>query len=159
MEGCDVPEGTAGRCGRETLLGWRPLTERLGRKVCEYHFNRHKDPDDDFNLWDAFGFRRPAGVNRPAPKKDAPRLAPEPAPRPVACIEPTVKPEPPQEKPELHPIPATEKPPGCKACGAEREAGHTYCESCGRERKKLADRQRQKRRYEKRKNSHAFAPN
>jgi hypothetical protein len=54
MNGCDVSA-----CHRETYMGWRPLTERLGRKICEYHWHRHEDPEDGFDLFEAFGFRRP----------------------------------------------------------------------------------------------------
>ena len=39
-------------------MGWRPLTERLGKQICEYHWLRHKDPQDSFDLFDAFGFRK-----------------------------------------------------------------------------------------------------
>jgi hypothetical protein len=64
-EGCDV-NGCPGR----THMGWRPLTEKTGRKVCEYHWRRHRDGQDSFDLFEAFGFRRPQ------PKKDiAPPVA------------------------------------------------------------------------------------
>jgi len=57
MDGsCDVKG-----CTNETYMGWRPLTERLGKQICEGHWNRHKDPGDGFSLFEAFGFRRPAG--------------------------------------------------------------------------------------------------
>jgi len=53
---CDVKG-----CRSLPLLGWRPLTERLGRQICEYHWRRHKDEKDSFDLFDEFKFRRSAG--------------------------------------------------------------------------------------------------
>ena len=52
--------------------------------------------------------------------------------------------------------PPKAKPSVCRACGAQREPRHTYYPNCAAVRKKHCDRQRQKRRYEKSKNSHAF---
>jgi len=44
MDGsCDVRE-----CTQPTFMGWRPLTERLGKQICEGHWHRHKDPADIF---------------------------------------------------------------------------------------------------------------
>ncbi len=69
MDGlCDVPG-----CSGQTYLGWRPLTERMGRKVCERHWHRHRDEQDSFDLFEAFGFRRPAGLAKPVVKKDVVR--------------------------------------------------------------------------------------
>jgi len=131
MDGsCDVPG-----CTQPTFMGWQLLTESRGRQICEHHWNRHKDPADPFNLWDVFGFRKPAGMQKPAPMKDVP--------------EPAAEPEPLREKPE---------PRGCRACGGQRERGYTYCRSCARERKKQADRERQRRQYRKKQDSHAFVP-
>ena len=66
MDGlCDVPG-----CAGLVLLGWRPLTERLGRQVCEQHWLRHRDPQDGFDLFEAFGFKRPAGRRRPAARRE-----------------------------------------------------------------------------------------
>jgi hypothetical protein len=71
MDGsCDVPG-----CTSETCMGWRPLTERLGRKICQGHWRRHQDPDDSFDLFEVFGFRRLVGLRKPAAKKDVPRCA------------------------------------------------------------------------------------
>jgi len=61
---CDVPG-----CTGIVLLGWRPLTERHGRRVCEQHWLRHKDPDESFDLFEAFGFRKPAGLRGPAGRR------------------------------------------------------------------------------------------
>ncbi len=165
MDGtCDVPG-----CTNETYMGWQASAESRGKQICEPHWNRHKDPNDSFNLWDAFGFRKPAGVNRPAPKpiteKPLPQLALEPDRGRVVFTEPDVTPEPPQkepdrpepQKPELQPIPAPGKPAGCKACGAEREAGHTFCQKCSRNRKAKSNRQRRMRAYRKTRECSAFA--
>ena len=40
---CDIPG-----CEELTYMGWRPLTEAIGRQICEDHWCRHKDCDDDF---------------------------------------------------------------------------------------------------------------
>ena len=53
MDGrCDVPG-----CEQPTYMGWRPLNEPLGRQVCEGHWLRHKDNNDSFELYTAFGLR------------------------------------------------------------------------------------------------------
>ena len=138
MDGqCDVKD-----CRRVTYMGWQPLTESRGRQVCEYHWTRHKDPQDSFDLFDAFGFRRPTKAPKPKPAAEpipeiALRKSSERISKPIA-----------EQGPGLH----------CKACGAEREAGHTYCPKCAVERKKRSDRERQKRRYQKMQKPHAFAP-
>ncbi|MHC4367261.1 MAG: hypothetical protein ACYSW8_06520 [Planctomycetota bacterium] len=62
-EGCDV-NGCSGR----TFMGWRPLTEKIGRKVCEDHWLRHRDGQDGFDLFEAFGFRRPQPKQDTAPR-------------------------------------------------------------------------------------------
>ncbi len=167
MDGtCDVPG-----CTNETFMGWRPLSEPLGKQICESHWNRHKDPADSFNLWDAFGFQRPA--NRPArPIRAEPsqygcgRVLPFTKPIVKAEPEPHEQPkaEPPQDKPDRHEaerrepqaIPARENPSDCRACGAQREAGHTYCPKCSRERKAESNRRRQRRHYLKVQKPNAF---
>jgi hypothetical protein len=152
-------------------MGWRPLTERLGKQICEGHWLRHKDPNDSFNLWDAFGFRRPAGIQKPIVRGHlaGPAFAP-PKPNEQVREEPKAEPEPPREKPNCHEpdqpprlstrveaagkpgpqtVPAIEKPSGCKACGAEREAGHSYCQECAQRRRKTTRRQAQSRYWRK----------
>lgn len=52
--GCDVPG-----CIGQTHMSWRPVTERLGKKICEDHWRRHRDLRDGFDLFEAFGFKRP----------------------------------------------------------------------------------------------------
>ncbi|MHC4580238.1 MAG: hypothetical protein ACYS14_02195 [Planctomycetota bacterium] len=56
-------------CSGQTYMGWRPLTERVGRKICEQHWRRHRDPQDSFDLFEEFGFRRPEGLPKPVPKR------------------------------------------------------------------------------------------
>jgi len=54
MDGlCDVKG-----CNKATYMGWRPLTERRGRQICEYHWCRHKDEKDSFDLYDEFGIKK-----------------------------------------------------------------------------------------------------
>jgi len=91
MDGlCDVKG-----CQGLPLLGWRPLTERIGLKICTQHWRRHQDKQDSFDLFDEFKSRRPAGMPKPVETKDVPRFS---------C--------------------GRELPPGrrlCTACAAERE--------------------------------------
>ncbi|MHC4567183.1 MAG: hypothetical protein ACYTE3_15680 [Planctomycetota bacterium] len=62
---CGVPG-----CIGVVLLGWRPLTEEHGRQVCEEHWSRHKDPQDGFDLFEAFGFKKPAKLRRLTSEED-----------------------------------------------------------------------------------------
>jgi hypothetical protein len=136
MDGlCDVTG-----CTRQTYVGWRPLTERLGRKICEHHWRRHRDEIDSFDLFEEFGFKRPERrLTRPVRKEPTRSIPDRVLPQNTPCE---------QTKPVRN--------PGCRSCGAERESRHTYCAKCSREQKKQCDRERQKRRYQKRQNSHAF---
>ena len=131
MDGrCDVPG-----CTEPGFMGWRPLSENRGRQICERHWLKHKDPNDSFDLFDAFGLMRPAGIRKPGAGLSDPgrkgqtkrRLCPGPK-------------NPMKQEP-------TEGREGgcCRACGAEREAGHTYCEKCRRERRREANQDRQRR--------------
>jgi len=127
---CDVPG-----CSGQTFMGWRPSTERMGRKICEHHWRRHRDERDSFDLFEEFGFRRPAGMPKPKVKKDIASRASgrEPEPKPVKG-----------------------KASGCRDCGAGREPGHRYCERCGQMRKAHSNRIRQQRHYRDKK-PNAFA--
>ena len=120
---------------RRVLLGWRPLTERLGRKICEQHWRRHRDDQDSFDLFEEFGFRRPAGAPKPKVKKDI-----------VSCASGR----------ELEPKPVKGKVSGCRDCEQPREPGHRYCENCGNRRKAESNRKRQQRHYRDKK-PNAFA--
>ena len=111
-------------------MGWRPLTERLGRKICEQHWRRHKDEQDSFDLFEAFGFKRPAGLPKPVVKKD------------VARCDCTKKPEPKTVKGKVS---------GCRDCEQPREPGHRYCRKCCKKRKTESNRKRQQRLYERQK--------
>jgi hypothetical protein len=61
---CDVKG-----CQNLTLLGWRPLTERRGRKICEQHWRRHQDEKDSFDLFDEFKFRRRSSFSLVSPSE------------------------------------------------------------------------------------------
>ena len=47
---CDVPS-----CIREVLLGWGSYGVK--KKICKYHFKRHCNENDEFNLFDTFGVK------------------------------------------------------------------------------------------------------
>jgi len=169
MDGtCDVPG-----CTNETYMGWRPLTEPKGKQICLPHWNRHKDPDDSFNLWDAFGFKRPA-KRLTGPLKEKPEIAKQAKKRQKQAggAVPLKSAEAPMEtRRELAalagvsheaqqpiPEPAQNDGPRCKACGGEREAGFTYCPSCAKERAKRSNRQRRMRAYREARECSAFVP-
>ncbi len=148
---CDVPG-----CTNETYMGWRPLSQPLGKQICEYHFRRHDDPADSFNLWEAFGFRRSAKMERSAPKKDIPRCAcgHERLPRRRFCTMCAQQRERERKKGAYHERKnrqekSVEAEPTlrCRACGEPREAGHTYCRRCAEDRRKRSNRERRRRCY------------
>jgi len=130
---CDVP-----RCSGQTYLGWCPLTERMGRKICEQHWLRPRDDHDSFDLFEAFGFRRPAGVPKPVVKKDI-----------ASCASGRKR----------EPRPVKDKVSGCRDCEQPREPGHRYCEKCGQKRKAHSNRKRQHRHYSKSSSVRAQKPN
>jgi len=119
-------------------MGWRPLTERMGRKICEQHWRRHKDQQDSLDLFEAFGFRRPAGLPKPKVKKDI-----------VSCAS--------DREPE--PKPVKGKVSRCRDCEQPREPGHRYCQKCGQKRKAHSNRKRQQRHYNKSSSVRAQKPN
>ena len=97
---CDVKG-----CNKATYMCWRPLTERISRQICEYHWLKHKDETDSFDLFDEFKFRRALGIWKPVLKNDAARTkVKEAAPSSIAL------PVPPQNKtavdntPEVSPV-------------------------------------------------------
>jgi len=149
MDGfCDVPG-----CTNETYMGWRPLTERQGKQICEEHWNLHKV--GDFDLFEAFGFRRPAGIRKPVAKKEVARCAcgRERLPGRRLCTKCAEQRERDRKKrayherknrPQQKPV-EQELMLRCQACGAEREPGHTYCPKCAERRKKMTRRQAQSR--------------
>ena len=115
---CDV-----NGCTQPTFMGWRPLTEPRGRQICEYHWRRHLDPEDSFDLFEVFGFRRPAGIRKPVVKEYVP---------PCGCGLAL----------SLHEPANTHH---CRQCGGRRKPGHTYCDKCSRERKRHTHQERQRR--------------
>lgn len=71
MDGlCDVKG-----CNERTFMGWCPLTESRGRQICEKHFRRHDNKNDNFDLYDEFNFKRPIKVEKPSIKKEVSRCA------------------------------------------------------------------------------------
>jgi hypothetical protein len=132
MDGlCDV-----NGCTGETYMGWRPLTERLGRQVCEYHWRRHRDEQDSFDLFEAFGFKRPAGLPKPAVRRDAPACASGTGQKQQQYAE--------QTSPRAQPLKGPQSR-RCRACPAQRQPRHTYCQRCGAQRQRKANQQRQRR--------------
>lgn len=151
---CDITN-----CQRKTYMGWRPLTTPLGRQICEYHWKRHCDKNNNFNLFDAFGFPKLPVENNGdfirqwgTESKKRPQLClcgAELLPRHRFC-EKCAKERESRRKREYQRRRRAEKFqyhtdnraieegfPRCVECGNERLPGHTYCEKC-------ADRQKRK---------------
>ena len=127
MDGlCDVVG-----CSSLPLLGWRPLTERIGRKICELHWRRYRDEKDSFDLFDEFKFRRPAGIRKSVAKSAAQKDVPQFRRRTDTLC--------------------------CRQCGGERKSGHTYCSKCSQSRQRQANQQRQRRYRMKRRSGMAVA--
>lgn len=121
---CHVP-----KCTEQTFMGWKPDTAPRGHQICEGHWKRHLDAQDSFDLFEAFGFERPAGVAKLVlgVKKSS---------------DPLVLEEFPARKPSAR---------RCRDCGDPREPGHRYCDPCGEKRKAESNRKRQQRHYERQK--------
>ncbi len=146
-------------CTQPTFMGWRPLTERLGRQICEGHWRRHKDPNDDFDLFEAFGFRRPTGIRKPVAKKEIARCAcgRERLPGRKFCTDCAQERERQRKKRAYHERknsaqqePAEQKPIlRCADCGEQREHGYRYCQKCGERHKKISHRRRQSRHWKR----------
>jgi len=154
---CDVSG-----CQRETYLGWRPLTESLGRQICEYHWRRHLDEKDSFDLFEAFGFRRPAGIRKPIAKKDVPRCTcgrELPTGRRLCTVCATER-ERQRKRQHYHNKKKSqaehdttkESTLQCKQCGGPRLPDHIYCSTCAKRRKTITRRQAQSRYRKKRQN-------
>ena len=152
---CDVTG-----CRSLPLLGWRPLTERIGRKICEYHWRRHKDEKDSFDLFDEFKFRRPVGLRKPVARKHVPRCAcgRELAPGCRFCTVCAAERERQRKKRAYHERKNQQEQPIeqenllCRRCGGQREPGYTYCSDCAKHRKTVTRRQAQSRYWRKRHN-------
>jgi len=61
-------------CEDKTFKGWRPLNEpqENGKQLCKRCWARHVDPNDEFDLFDEFGFKRP----RPKQRKELVQVSP-----------------------------------------------------------------------------------
>ena len=153
---CDVKG-----CQGLPLLGWRLLTERRGRQICEYHWRRHCDKQDSFDLFDEFKFRRPAGIRKPVAKKDVARCA---CGREITpghrfcnvCVKERERQRKKRayherKKPRAQPI-ENENMLRCRQCGRQRKPGYTYCSECAKHRKTITRRQAQSRYWRKQQN-------
>ena len=150
---CDVK-----KCSEPTFMGWRPLTERRGRQICEQHWRQHSNDEDSFDLFEAFGFKRPTRIRKPRAKKQIPRCScgRELLPRYRFCIDCAKERERQRKKrayhkrknPEPEPV-AQENILRCRACGGTRKPGCTYCPKCSKEHQRQANRERQRRHYRK----------
>ena len=125
---CDVPG-----CEQPTYMGWRPLSESRGWQICKTHWLRHKNQNDSFDLFEAFGLHRPRTFAAGRKRQITKPMQPEPEKRSDGSG-------------------GRQAPGRCRACGQAREPGHTYCEKCSRERRAEKNRERQKRHYDKVKN-------
>jgi len=153
---CDVKG-----CQSLPLLGWRPLTEHRGRKICEHHWRRPRDEKDSFDLFDEFKFRRSAGIRKPIMKKDVPRCSCGRGSLPVHryCAVCAKKRERQRKRQHYHnkknrqaePV-IEESPLQCKKCGGPRLPDHIYCSKCVEHRKTMTRRQAQNRYWRKRQN-------
>lgn len=138
---CDVPE-----CSRDTFMGWRSLTERTGRQICEHHWNGHKS--GSFDLYNAFGFRRPLLKTKPVKLAEHCGCGEELQPGHKLCKSCAVERER-ERKREYYHRSKEEKPPKeivllCKECGNEREPNRRYCSLCAKQRRRKFDRERKK---------------
>ena len=155
MDGlCDVKE-----CSKATCLGWRPLTERRGRQICEYHWLRHKDETDSFDLFEVFKFRRSERMRKSVVKKYVYRCScgRELLPGRRFCTVCAVKRERQRKKRAYHERKKPQAQPledenmlCCRRCGNECKTGHTYCSECAKRQSKQSNRERQRRYYRKR---------
>jgi hypothetical protein len=154
MDGsCDVKG-----CDEPTFMCWRPLTERLGRQICEKHFRRHDNKNDSFDLYDEFKFKRFVKIQKPSVTKDVPRCAcgRERLPGHKFCEvcakerERKRKRQYYRKKKSRQVEPVVEKNNlQCKQCGEPRLPGHSYCLKCSQRRSKQSNRERQRRHYRK----------
>lgn len=143
---CDVQQ-----CESETYMGWRPLTERTGRKVCEFHWQGHKS--GRFDLYDAFGFKRPLAKTKPVKLIEYCECGRELEPGHRLCPSCAAEREK-ERKREYYHQSKEEKSLKviklrCKECVSEREPGHRYCRKCAERRGRKSNRERQRRHYKK----------
>lgn len=137
---CDIPG-----CNEPTFIGWQPKSQGPGKQICRTHTLRHRDPDDGFDLFAAFGFiRSPAArIRLTGRQPDTPGLAERKSPaqkqtNPAS----TAKRQRPSRK-------LADRERICRACGETRQPGHTYCKRCKILRRKESSRIRRMRSYHK----------
>ena len=138
---CDVPQ-----CKEQTFMGWRPLTERTGRQICEHHWQGHKS--GRLSLYDAFDFKRPLIKTKPVKSIDYCACGNELQQGHRLCNNCAAERER-QRKREYYHQSKEEKTPRvislrCKICGNEREPNHRYCSLCAKQRRRKLDRERKR---------------
>ena len=150
---CDVPQ-----CEEQTYMGWRPKTEKIGRQVCEKHWNAHKA--GTFDLYDAFGFKRPPTMTKTVKLKDYCTCGRELEPKHKFCRTCITERKRQQKResyyrkksqPPFDNSQAENKSLICKNedCENEREPSHRYCSKCADRRSRKSNRERQCRHYKK----------
>jgi len=153
MDGlCDV-QG----CQSLPLLGWRPLTERISRKICEQHWCRHKNKQDSFNLYEVFGFKRHEVIPRSTVKTQAQECdcGRELLPGHRLCTVCAKEHERQRKRQYYHNKknhqvePVEESTLQCRQCGGPRLPDHIYCSTCAKRRKTMTRRQAQSRYWKK----------
>jgi len=153
---CDVTG-----CSGQTYMGWRPDTAPRGRQVCESHWHRHRDVWDSFDLFEAFGFKRPERLPKPVVKNiaDFCGCGRELESGHRLCTVCAVERERKRKRQYYHDKKNSQPKPvpeltvlQCRQCGRERLPGHTYCEKCADRRKKQSNRERRRRAYRKAQN-------
>jgi len=145
---CDVKG-----CSNQTFMGWSPRTENKGWQICEYHWCRHKNKQDCFDLYDVFNLRKPVKIQKYYVKTQTKkcscgrvlltghRLC-------VVCAEDRERERKRQyyhNKKNHHIEPVKESTLQCKQCGGPRLPNHIYCSSCANRRKIVTRRQAQSR--------------
>jgi len=138
---CDVLQ-----CEEQTYLGWRPLTERTGRQVCLSHWNGHKG--GSFDLYGAFGFRRPLIKTKPVELSALCCCGEELLPGHRLCTSCAAERER-ERKREYYYRSKEERLPKathlrCAECGQEREPNYRYCSRCAKQQRRKLDRERKR---------------
>jgi hypothetical protein len=155
---CDVPQ-----CEEETYMGWRPRSvhQRLGKQICRIHFERHKDNNDKFSLYDAFGFERPPTITKTVKLKDYCSCGRERQPAAKYCTSCIAERKRQQRKESYHRLKSRTVSDNsqeeerkiliCRneGCNNERQLNHRYCQKCAQRRSQKSNRERQRRHYKK----------
>ena len=126
---CDVP-----KCNEVTYMGWRPLSEKIGRQICETHWNAYKS--GRFDLYDAFGFRRTRIKSKPVNVIEHCSCGRELQPGHRLCRSCATERERERKREYYHRSKAKESAEiislQCKQCGKKRLPGHSYCGKCAK---------------------------